>query len=226
MQSYKPALVFALAAFVLSGCTSAPSSVPTTAPPTADAPAPDTVVAALVISGSGVSTANANGAPIKTQPYSAGSSAMVSFLTDALGGAPKTAAVANPECLKPSSLDYWGERNQGLEVRIPKTPTPPLFDWVVVARGAVIGDVAIRSSEGFAIGDDTKSIVAGLPESQKVGLHDPVPESSGNTSRFVFDLTKSLTVDGKTVAYGAAALSDGDSAAVIVAPADANRFGC
>jgi hypothetical protein len=53
-----------------------------------------------------------------------------------------------------------------------------------------------------------------------------VPGSSGNTSQFVFDLATTIPENGKSIAYGGAALSDGDKAAVIVAPADVTRFGC
>jgi hypothetical protein len=114
----------------------------------------------------------------------------------------------------------------GVAVRIPANPAPPLFDWVVEVRGSSVGSVAVRSSAGFAIGDDTTTLVASLPAKQTVGLHDPVPGSSGNTSQFVFDLATSTHGSGKSIANGGAAVSDGNKAAVIVAPADVTRFGC
>ena len=220
-----------LATVALAGCTSSPVSPPaaTSAPGRATEtpkPASDTTVAAMVVSGSGVTTNNAAGDLLHSQPYSAGSAAMIAFLTDALGAAPKSTAVANQECIKPSSEQYWGAMNDGVAVRIPADPAPPLFDWVVEVRGQSVGPVAIRSSAGFAIGDDTTAIVAGLPAAQTVGLHDPFPESSGDTSQFVFDLVETIPMSGKSIAYGGAALSDGDKAAIIVAPADVSRLGC
>lgn len=220
-----------LAMVALAGCTPSPAnpsaatsaSAQETATPKS---AGDTTISAVIVSGSDVTTHNAAGDLLRSQPYSAGSAAMIAFLTDALGAAPRSNTVANPECIKPSSEQYWGATNDGVAVRIPAEPAPPLFDWVVEVRGRSVGKVAIRSSAGFAIGDDTTAVVAGLPAAQTVGLHDPVAESSGDTSQFVFDLAKTIPLSGKSIAYGGAALSDGDKAAIIVAPADVSRLGC
>jgi hypothetical protein len=227
MKISRGIVVVALASVALAGCASTPSvsSAPTVTSPK-PTPTSNKTVAALIVSGTSVTTRNAAGDPLRSQPYSAGSASMIRFLTDALGAAPQKIASANPECVKPSSEQYWGALNAGVAVRIPANPAPPLFDWVVEVRGSSVGSVAVRSSAGFAIGDDTTTLVASLPATQTVGLHDPVPGSSGNTSQFVFDLATSIPGSGKSIAYGGAALSDGNRAAVIVAPADVTRFGC
>jgi hypothetical protein len=190
-------VVATLALVALAGCASSPavSSAPTGASPK-PTPSSDETVAALIVSGTSVTTRNAAGGLLHSQPYSAGSASMIEFLTDALGAAPQAIASANPECVKPSSEQYWGALNAGVAVRIPTKPAPPLFDWVVEVRGPSVGSVAVRSSAGFAIGDDTTTLVASLPAAQSVGLHDPVPGSSGNTSRFVFDPAKTIPVSG------------------------------
>jgi hypothetical protein len=222
MKMARRTLIAAFAVVALAGCTSSPEHTTATTP----TPSADATVASLVVSGSAVVTRNAGGDLVKSQPYSAGSASMITFLTDALGSAPQLMPVANPECVQPSTEQYWGTMNEGVAVRIPVDPSPPSFDWVVEVRGSDVGSVAVRSSAGFAIGDDTANFVTGLPAAQTVGLHDPYPESSGDTSQFVFDLAKTITVNGNSVAYGGAALSDGDKAAIIVAPGDVSRLGC
>ena len=231
MSKYQRHLTSALAAVavvaILAGCAASPSAgSPEPKPePTGDATpiAEEPIVVTLSVGGDGIVTLDDEGAVLATLDYTADGAAAVDFLSEAFGSDPVISPRAgDASCVADATRAVWGDDAFELVYDYPERSGLPDGQSVAVdAKAATVGNVAVQTPEGVAVGDQVNELIAALPN---VGTHNRL----GTESLFSVDFAVvsgtyediSDTDFGMTdnVYWGAQAIVDNDVIAELRAP--------
>ena len=180
-QTARLAAVLAVASVaLLSGCATQPAP-PTEAGPTADpTPAAEeaAAIATLTIGGTAITALDAEGAVLGSVDYTSAGAAAVEFLSDAFGSDPVVAArPGDSSCLADATQATWGDGAFVLVYDFPELSGQPDGQAVqAVAKAATVGDVAVTTPEGFAVGQPIAALVTAIPN---VGVHTSADDAFG-----------------------------------------------
>lgn len=218
-----------LAGLLLSACSAAPapgSTPPATgeatpaATPAATAaatptptPAAEPTVSTVVMSGSGLVGQTDEGQTVQAAAFADGPDPAIALLTSAFGTSPvRTEMTQDEACDAPSTHYDWGDAllsvsSTGFTVRF---------------GSASVAEVALRSSGGFAVGENAQAFFDALPEEQ---AHDEYNDGSGP---FVYDKVADGAPWGEAGSAfgGVALLQPGGVVTSIVAPDTTRAFYC
>ena len=208
-----------LAGLLLSACSSAPASAPgstavaiptATATPT-QAAAP--TVSTIVMSGSQLVSETSDGQTVQTAVFADGPDPAIALLTTAFGMSPvQTEMTQDEACDAPSTHYVWDDATLSV------TST----GFTVRFSGPAVAGIALRSSGGFAVGDNAQAFFDALPEDQ---AHDEYNDGSGP---FVYDKVADGAPWGEdgSAFGGVALLQSGGVVQAIVAPDTTRAFYC
>ena len=178
---------------------------------------------AIVISGAGISSEDADGNQLETVAFDEGTGSVEAFLTDALGVAP-THPSDGSDCMVSAAVTQWGDQDEGIQLRVPSSIDPPMHDAFVITKATSVNGVAIRASAGFSVGDDISAIPETLPAVQTVGLHDSL--GFEDPLNFVFDSAGTFGSDGVEYAFGGSVNASKGIAVAIFSPRPSARAYC
>ena len=208
---------FAIVA-ILAGCAASPSAGSPEPEPTGDTTpvAEEPAVAALSIGGTAISTLDDSGDVVATLEYTADGAAAVDFLTEAFGSEPVVSPRAGDgSCTADATRAVWGDDAFELVFDYPELSGIPEGQSVAVdAKAPTVGEVAVQSPEGVAVGDPASDLVAALPN---VGTHN----RPGTTTLYSVDYAVvSGTYEDMTdnAYWGAQALVENDTITELKAP--------
>jgi hypothetical protein len=87
----------------------------------------------------------------------------------------------------------------------------------------MVNSIRVESNVGFSVGDDTDSVVSGLPAGNKIGINNPHPGAGATTQSFTYDRVRTIQVNGQSQpqAYGGETVSEAGKAELIFAPGTA-----
>ncbi|WP_104194103.1 hypothetical protein [Cryobacterium sp. M25] len=214
-----------LAGLLLSACSStpAPGSTPTateeatavatpttTATPT-QAAAP--TVSTIVMSGSRLVSQTPDGQTVQTAVLDDGPDTAIALLTNAFGTSPiQTEMTQDEACDAPSTHYVWDDAMLSVSS----------IGFTVRFSGPSVAGIALRSSGGFAVGDNAQAFFDALPEDQ---AHDEYNDGSGP---FVYDKVADGAPWGEdgSAFGGVALLRPGGVVKAIVAPDTTRAFYC
>ena len=163
-------------ALALAGCAQAQTSTTATpdvagsssSAPTAT-PTLDGAVSSIVLSGAGVSTANAAGETLTTIPFEQDAVSAVALLTDTLGESP---VERYQDSCRVGTYYTWspaaGEPESGVEGLVLHVPEEGDIFQVTFTLPTLLG-IDLRISTGQSVGDDVSSILADASTQSEAG---------------------------------------------------------
>jgi hypothetical protein len=181
---------------------------------------PDVTVAGIVISGRGITTKNAAGETVASVNFLDGDAELAEFITSAVGEQPRVSVITEI-CEVPFTEYSWGVENGNgaVTLHVPEEFDPPFLSTFVMVGAADVNGIPVRSSTGFAVGDDVSSVPQTLPPAQIVDLHANVSVGgSPDPTSFVFDPAGEIEYQGEMRSYGGAVLAEAGIAQLIFAP--------
>ena len=226
-------LAVSVAVLLLSGCTTAePQNTPkpSSPSPATSAPSPevDAAVSVIVISGRGLTTQNADGDTLDSVAFGDGEASLAEFITEATKLEP-VIYEDSQICIVPYTQYSWGVAggNGAITLHVPAEPNPPVLDTFVWSGESSVNGIQIRSSAGFAVGDDISAIPETLPAPQTVGLHANISDGgSPDPTSFVYDPVGEIEVDGVVRSYGGAVLAEAGIARTLFSPRTTKSVSC
>lgn len=209
---FRLAPVALIAAVALAGCTS-PAPEPTEAAPSpSQTVAPSDGPPSVVITADGFQVRDAAGDVTTTIELGDDSQSAVDALTAAFGTEPTESSF---EVCGDTVFDW-----DGVQVYVlGHQPAAPFVTTQLIVETASIGDVAVATDSGFAVGDPAADIIAALPADQEWG----------NGTSFIWDKLSDVGTGapGATVPFGGfARVDDSGNVSRIVPKSDGEDFRC
>lgn len=191
-------LVAAGATLLLGGCAPAAPPAPPATSSVASTPVAGPVVTTVAIGATAIELRDEQ-STLATLPYAGDPAAAVAALTDAFGAEPVLShRESDLNCVPEAEVVTWADgfvlRHQIPE---PNLPAGQLFE--VDSSTASVGDVAVVSSTGVAVGDPLDALTVGVPP-ERIG---PLWEVDGGTVQFVdFEVGSGAYVAPDSPDYG------------------------